>query len=672
MATATAAALGAALSLWLALLLSAARSGLDTPALLPIACWLVLAAAVFAPFALPARWRPALVAAPWAIPLLSLAVLVSPVLVLVAGRGLGLAYPLLAGAGLAGAVRALRRGRARGLVWLLAGTPLLAAHLFLEVHAPGFAHAFAPEFLLLGDLSLDTTFHMAMAHLIESLGRFSTGLDGPVPFDYHHGSHVWFAGLARLAGTTPVYSYPYGQITVAVPGLFWALYAAVAVLSRDREGLAGRLLLGTALVLLFDRIGWNSYYISESYTVGLIALLAATPLLADTLRCPERGRRQDLARDLSMLAVVFVAACTKVSVGAVLGVAFGWLVLRLRGLAPRALAVGAALAAIAAFVWLELKPATGLSLAESFSLFDFYRSPGVLYMNRYRGWTAPLLPLLYLVWLPVRLRRSGAAERARLALTAEVVAVATTAALLPGLVLRMWSGTAWWFADVPHWLVLPLVASAIPFEGLPARRRRVLGAVLAALVLGWLGVGFLDGRAGSFERLGGRLLLRTGALPRAAAYAGLGAARSYWRRTLREESSLFGADVRAGLERSNGARLVARVRDALAGDDPSGFAILVPPSNDAVWKGGRRPCLVRPLRVPALTGVPLLKGLSPRCPDLDYMRGYGFGVYGAESRARDLEVDDLCRHAGSRGIDRILVLRSLGVRGRNRLVVCDR
>jgi len=673
-ATGTAGVLGSGLSLCLLLLLTATRSGLATPPLLAVLCWLVLTAAAFAPFALPRRWQRALAATPWSLPLVSLAVLLSPVLALVVGRGLGLAYPVLAVAGAAGALRTLRAAGAARLSWLLLGVPPLAAYLFLEIHAPGFAHAYAPEFAQAGNLGLDTTFHMAMSHLIQNFGSFSTGLDGLVPFDYHHGSHVWFAGLAEIAGTTPVYAYPYGQISVAVPALYWALFAATSSLAPDRRTLALRLLLTTATVLAFDRIGWNSYYISESYTFGLVALLLAVPLLEDSLTAPKRSPREDGWRIASMLAVVAIAACMKISVGAVLGAAFGWLVLRTHGFTVRSTALAAGLLGIAAFVWLELKAATGLAPRDSIAFLDFYRSQGVVYLNRYRGWTAPLLPLLYIAALGWQLRPSASrpeAERATLRRTLEVVGLATLLALLPGLVLRLFSGTAWWFANVPHWLVLPLALCAAPLERLTPERVRLASAALAVLLTGVLCVGLVGERAQRLEGYAASVLVHSGAVQFADVVERHEASRSYHRKTLSQHSALFGPEVHPGLARSTGARLIARVDEAFAGERDAASALFLPPVNVEAWQGGPASCMTAPLRVPALTGLPLIKGLAPRCPLFGYLAGYGYGTYGEESRSETLDREALCQHARSLGIRRVLRLPTLRKSKANRLVTCD-
>lgn len=81
-------------------------------------------------------------------------------------------------------------------------------------------------------------------------------------------------------------------------------------------------------------------------------------------------------------------------------------------------------------------------------------------------------------------------------------------------------------------------------------------------------------------------------------------------------------------------------------------------------------CVTRPFLVPLLTGVPALKGLSPDCPSRVYLFGYGFGDYGSAAVSSEVSERELCSHALSRGITRVLVLRSIEHRDRNAVLEC--
>lgn len=665
-----AACFGVATSLVSCALVVAARSGLESPPLLAPACALVFAAAAFAPFALPGRARSALRTVPWAAPLVTLAVLLSPVLGLADGSALLAVWALLVGIGAPRAAASLRGISAAEAAFLALGPLLLATYAFLEFHGRPYAHVYAPEFANLGGLSLDTLFHAAMSHMLQSFGRPSTGVDGLVPIRYHLGSHAWFAGMGRVAhGTPPLFSYPYGQLGVAIPGLFLSLFLATLLLARSAGSVAIRIALAASLVIVSDRVGWNSYYISESYTFGLVALLLGLPLLIDS--ASGRWPRAERARTAAQLALVLVAVCLKVSVGVVLGACVGWTTLRRHRFSLATLVVGSALAAIAAFAWWAVKPVTNLSISESFSFLHFYRGPGVIGMSRLAGFTSPLLPLLYLLSVAWRLRRPEPAGAIRLASArrAELLGVGTVVALLPGLWVVMWSGTAWWFANVAHWIAVPLLVAELPLERLGPGRRRSVAVALAAFLTVWMATAARDVRPQRVASLARQLLARAGVdAPRHRADPG--AIWGVWRASLATDGTLFGPELRERLARSDGARIARQVGRALDEGGREGLVVFVPPDNAAVWQTGDWRCFKRPFLIPALTGVPMLKGLAPGCALVGHLRGYGFGDYGGDSRSVEAEPLELCAHAAQRGFHRILVLSSLRSSHPNPVLEC--
>ncbi len=174
-AWAGAAAFGALLSVGTTGVVLWARACLENPPLLVAFSPLVMTAAVFAPFLLPERWQES--APRFVYPLLTLVVLLSPMLVVVTGRALGLLYPILAVAGLVRGAPWLREGGWRGLAWRATAALVLAPYLLTEILRKPYAHIFLPEFALLGPSFLvqDTILHTSLAHMIQSL---RTGVAG--------------------------------------------------------------------------------------------------------------------------------------------------------------------------------------------------------------------------------------------------------------------------------------------------------------------------------------------------------------------------------------------------------------------------------------------------------------------------------------------------------------
>jgi hypothetical protein len=636
------AAFGAGLSGLTTALVVLARSCLENPALLLALCPLVLTAAVFAPFVLPLARQETVPR--FVFPLLTLLVLLSPMLLGLAGRPLALVYPVLAALGIVRAARPLASAGWRAAALLAIGTAVLAPYFLSEILRHPYAHIFVPEYALLGPglLALDTLLHASVAHMIQAFGVASTGLDGLVPFRYHVASHAWFAGIGRLAGSTPLVVYPLAQAALAVPALMTALLLATVCLSRDDSRLAVRAAVALGLVLVSDAVGWTSYYIGESHTLGLVVALLAFPLLADLVETPVRAGGWDRLRLAAAAGLVFVATAAKVSTGVVLGAGFAWAVLR-GPAAPWRKTVGLALLGATGLVALALFQAkTGHALDQTLELLSFYRRIGLA------AWPAQLtlvLPLLYL---------GTALVRRRLDRRREVLLVMTIVALVPGLTLRLWGATVWWFWNVPHWAVLPLIASDVALEGR-------LGTVMARalpLAVGALALVRID--LAPAVQLASTLAWPAVA-PSTAAFA---------REWVTDCGGQLAGPIPDRLREGEGARLLAAVH-ALAPVNHSAVGIFIPPSNRTFWNLEERwACRRRPLYVPALTGLPLVQGLGPGCPNWGHGLGYGFGDYSASSVTTALDDEALCAHARRRGVTTVLVIESTTETGRNRVLAC--
>jgi hypothetical protein len=74
--------------------------------------------------------------------------------------------------------------------------------------------------------------------------------------------------------------------------------------------------------------------------------------------------------------------------------------------------------------------------------------------------------------------------------------------------------------------------------------------------------------------------------------------------------------------------------------------------------------------VPALTGVPLLKGVGPKCPLWVATPNPGFSEYDATSLTRPTNDEKLCRHARKRGVGTVIVLESIADAAKNRVLAC--
>ncbi|MGY4334558.1 hypothetical protein ACVWWG_008975 [Bradyrhizobium sp. LB7.2] len=335
------------------------RSGLDSPPLLVPSCLLITAVVLFAPLLLP---RTGLFSAInvrcAAMPLLSLAALGAVLLALFVHAYLLLLYTAVLLVGMRRALQLLLPEGWLSFAFCIAVGCVVGIYLFATVQSLNYAGLFSPEQALLGALNHDTTFHSSIAFLIQNFGIPSLGLDGMVPIKYHFGTHFWFAALGRLASAEPVYSYGAAVPIVAAPLLVVSVLLSAISMDRGRKPLAGYMLIAFALIFLSDRIGWQSYYISESYTFALIGLLLLLPLLTFiTVDDDSLGR---LARVGIMIALLAIPCLTllKISVGALWTAAVSYIVFRRYGLSFLGILVGGLGIAILLTVLWSITPAT--------------------------------------------------------------------------------------------------------------------------------------------------------------------------------------------------------------------------------------------------------------------------------------------------------------------------
>ena len=102
------------------------------------------------------------------------------------------------------------------------------------------------------------------------------------------------------------------------------------------------------------------------------------------------------------------------------------------------------------------------------------------------------------------------------------------------------------------------------------------------------------------------------------------------------------------------------------------LAVHVPPGNTDFWHySDVDTCTYKPLYVPALLNVPMIKGLPPEGTACEYVGlGHDFSSFSEESHSRTIDDSELCNYSLSRGIRRILILHNLTSPPKYRVLDC--
>ncbi|MDO8502325.1 MAG: hypothetical protein Q7S20_10825 [Gemmatimonadaceae bacterium] len=553
---------------------------------------------------------------------------------------------------------------AAGVVWgRIYKSPLFMEMLTLD----GMVHHDGVTLAALGNML--RTYHVA-----------SVGLDGLPHMAYHWGTPWLFAQWSKLAGLSLMQFYQLAFPVTMIPFFFGAVIAFAIELrsaagrdpSRDLAfwGVFLAATIGVMPITGMDALGvWTSnLMISESYTVAIpvALLLLATVVLWWRTRGEAVMAGHVSVSDYALLFLLVpgglsVLGYLKISL-MVLGFgAAAYAALRVG--AYRRWQLGAAALLAAAVVVVTYGEVSLLAHREGVIPFDFLKGfvPVV-------WWPFFLLVHLFwsLVYVVLRLRQEGtrtvgdliAAVRGRSVLDVEVVVVVALAGVVPGLLLHIDGGSAFYFSDVQRWLALSLLLAGsttlIP-RVLRWRKSdlRIVGVAFLALPLA---ISMIRNTAFWTNRM-----MRANAATRHALYSP--ERRAQIPEGLRALPLLADPDqLEAGLRR---ARNYAAVQGLLGLDllplqEKRRTALFIPQADQRYWTilGRHGGCAFSGYVAPALTGMAMIDGMPPQgCRLSPY---YGLSLFAPRTRAQttdDAIPPTLCARATRMGFDRVLSLR---------------
>jgi hypothetical protein len=581
-----------------------------------------------------------------------LAVMFLPCLVWPFGRAVDLVvYPLLLGlfaTGIAQTVAArLRMPFGQSLPAVGSGV-LAGLGYFLLVNSLGLATVLSPEQTLVGVQNLDTLFHASIANMLIKQGALSTGLDGFVSIKYYFLSHIWLGCLGLWLGTDTLNSYYVGAQVVGIPLLFFSLSLASYLLRPPGKRLANGapvVLFPLLLLLISELWGWTNYLVSESYFLAMIIFLLALPLVAELARTEKP---HGLGRQLSCLVIAAtLMALSKLSVGMVFCAVVGYLTLR-QCLSPTAFVKLCALY----FVPAALLAAVLFWAFGGMALwFDPLRFVG----DYPEGAWPNIVANLALVCAAVAVWGLGKLQDRKCAEAFTIIAIAAT---LPALLLEVPGAAAYYFVNVGTFAAVVFIAAyggPVLYRWIPKLFRPKF--IVAAILLVTLDTDQKTNSPGVFAdelvelRARTRGYLGEGAVPEKGDWQRLVAllAPNHWARRA------LGSDVK----RLARAQSLQTLQDAGVPQTP-GAAVFVPPENSLYWSI-YRDCRATSFVIPAVLGVPMLRGLNPFLPECSNERYYGFPAYPPDAVSQPSTDSELCVRAAKSELKTVFVLSAPAV-----------
>ena len=563
-----------------------------------------------------------------------------------------------------------------------------------------------------GNVHQDSLNLASLANMLRTYHVATIGIDGLNYVPYHWGSAWLFAQWANLVGVDPLQFYQLTFPVTVIPFFFGGIIA-LAIFLRDRRpadtnykhrrlgGMFWALFIGIAIGIAplsgMEAMGvWTSnILISESYTIALpvgLLFVAVTIAWADGVS-PSAGELWSARLqfdDLLFLLVIFPAALVilgylKISLMALMFAAAVFLLVRLRLYRRLPYLLAMALSAIA--FYLAYKQVSLPAHHEGLAPLDYVRS-----FVPPPWW--PFFLLIHLFWTWVyavyRCRQENirdvgdlwtAISEKRL-LDVEIITGLALIGVIPGMIMHIDGGSAFYFSDVQRWLaaasLLAWIAStrhriwrASPatecgqfhIGQLPARA--LLGALLIVPVAGSV---FSNALYWPVVTVNQNVVVRNELYRRAGHPIGSGRMRDLV--TLRDS-----AIIAAGLRASPNYTMVHTLENfqALPLRTRRHVAMFIPQDDIHFWNSLTRPgaCTFQPFVVPALAGVALVDGMP--AVGCELTKYYGLGSYTARTRAQtaaDTTSDALCTRARAMGADTVVFMRFPGDSAVRRDIAC--
>ena len=536
---------------------------------------------------------------------------------------------------------------------------------------------------------------MALGSMLRTYGVASTGIDGLTYMPYHWGTPWMFAQFCNLLDTRLLDFYQLGYVVMFAP-FFFAAPVAVATEIMHSRGPAetftasrkkwfwAAFLAATIGVIPIEARDALAVYtsnltISESYGVAVPMAL----LLAGTAVIFWRGSAERLASSARLwmgdkvfllavmpLGLVFLGLM-KLSLMILAFLLAVYLAVRIR--LHRRAAGQAAVAVATVLVFVSYQMFSLPAHREGLAPLDFLRE------NVPRAWW-PFFPLVHVFWswlyvglrlVQERVSTFGdliAGLRERRLLDVEAVLVVALAGILPGLVIHIDGGSAFYFSDVQRWLALSLLLAMTPLAlkrsmsevAVPRNRFRPFGVKMSVVAGSLFAVPFALTLARNATHWT-LIAARENSATRAAIYpaAQVETIPPGISGLLQLTNSTA---IRNGLSGERNFRIVEQLRQLgdLAVSERRRTALFIPQAETRYWEILTRPgaCAFSSLVAPALTEMAMIDGMPPvGCKLSSY---YGFGQYAPRNRmqtADDGNVPRLCANARAWGLDRLMILR---------------
>lgn len=585
----------------------------------------------------------------------------------------------------------------------IAGTLVFSALIAGQVWAAGYLSPLFLEKVALGAAHRDTLFHSSISSMIRTYGIPSTGLNGLPILHYHLGSHWLIAWLSALVRVSPLDFYQLGYPVILVPLFLQSLLGFVSSVSErmfgrpirfgSKSGIAVWLVLGLAFASVLPRAasfkaGLWGIVVSESYLVGMTLFFLTAWLLVGRFAGRRDSRLGTADKALLILALPVLLALigfAKISILILSAVLLSYMWLRYGLFRDRFLLMAAGICAVVAVATYAMVSPSGGTGGGGISFLPFIRENVT---GNSSGAAAVLLAVWFLIghffwsWLyaVLRLRQLDVTSvarlreiwRDRLATDVEAVALICVIGALPGMLVAIPGGSAYYFSGIQQWLsvglLMGMIPSLAPFEGGSPSRT---GGTVPSSRIAWIVASLMCFAVLASALFWGGEFAASQGSTRAGILAAAGEPTPpLVRPVLSQLRAGDFAEARTAIEqrvftpgsaldRNPRYQLIMQLRNVAntSASEKRKTAVYIPRSNMTYW--GMLPGFDVAFVAPAMTEVAAMDGL-PQEPPAGLM--YGFATY--DWPRRTLSAAEASAQAARLGFDRLVVFDGQQLEGR--------
>ena len=572
-------------------------------------------------------------------------------------------------------------GRTFGSRMISLGIPILLilCSTFAAIsakHSQQVSDFFAPELAMLNLLHRDTIHHIAISNMTWLFGYPAAGLDGNSILHYHASAHYWFASISRALDLPTVYGLPISHLLLISLFQFGFLFLTQRTFSFfDVKLKNNKFLISTVILFLCDFFLFSGdiavYYTSETLTYGLLVLLLGFVAIQQTVETGIRGNT--FWRPASALLSVNALLLTLKIVPAFFFSGFISIFLLIRKSRFRELIFWFAPIVFLSVIALVLFTPIYTTLLGAYNpshLVHPFRFRFGFQLSEITGGAATAL-FIFLATAYSFLRKgpSKGAPIQRYLLCLSSV-----------LFLALLVGFGDWFNSLREYLFVtsgllamtalgPLtlwVHSSLKIkygQNGPLYTRLTLG-LISILTISVIFVGAQD-----FQRKSERLIhflhynvvqIWDGTVGKELASVNV---VDYFWENLRKNNRVFSPGIANGLQTGFWPTLAQVVDEQVQDEKRTRTAVFVPPTNFDFWQyTDVDTCTYKPLYVPALLNVPMLKGLPPLGTPCEYVGiGHDYSGFSRKSHSEDIDDTKLCAYALTREVQRVLILNNFAL-----------